>query len=114
LGSHPDRLVRGDAQRATLVAVAHQPEEQVRLLSREGLETHLVDDHQARLHVLLALQTRRRHVSVLAHRVQQFFQPEERHRESRLHGADPKPNGQVSFSHARRTQDQKHLLVAKP
>src|ERR1700682_2039829 len=37
------------------VAIAHQPEEQVRLLTGKGLETHLVDDHQARLHVLLAL-----------------------------------------------------------
>ena len=40
----PHVLVRGQDQRAPLVAPAHQPEEQVRLLAVQRPEPHLVDD----------------------------------------------------------------------
>src|SRR3954469_141895 len=89
------RLVGGDADRAPPVAIAHQAEEQVRLLARERLEAYLVDDHQAGLHVLLPLQARRRHLRVLAHGVQQLVQAEDRHREAALDGLHAQRNSKM-------------------
>ena len=109
-----DRLVARDAHRPAPVAVAHEPEEERRFFPAEGLKAHLVDDHERRLHVLRPLQSRRRPVGVLPHRVHQLFDAVERDRETALDRAHAQRDRQVRLSDAGRTEDQERLLLLDP
>lgn len=109
-----DALVGGDDDRALLVAVGDQAEEQRGILAAHRLEADLVEDQQAVVDVLLATQERGRELGIAAHQRQQLVEAVEDHAEAVFDGLDAEGDGQVGLAHAGRTLDQQGALLADP
>jgi hypothetical protein len=107
-------LVRGDQDRATPVAVGHEPEEQAGLLAVHRLEAELIDHQQGSREVLAPAQLRGRERGVAAQLVQQLVEAEVLHRETLLDRLHAKPDGEMGLADPGRTLDQHRLGPAHP
>lgn len=107
-------LVSRDQDRATAIAVGHQPEEQAGLGPVHGLEAQLVDDQQCGIQVLLAPEPGRRQVGVGLERGQQLIEAVELGREALLDGLHAQADGDMCLANPGRALDEQRLGCADP
>src|SRR5437016_2719222 len=112
LGPVAHVLIRGEHDRAPLIARRDQAEEEIRLGAIKWPEAHLVDDHERRVEVALGPQPRRRDGGVRPQDVHQVVEQEVRDGEAILHGFHPQGGRQVALADAGRAEEEHVGLFA--
>ncbi len=109
LGPVSDMLVRGQDDRALLIAGADEPEEQVGLGAVERPEPDLVDDEQGAVEVALRLEAPGRDGRIALEHVHEVVEYVVLDAEAVLDGFDTKRDGEMALADPGRSEEQ-HVL----
>ena len=114
LGPVADALVGGDEDGPALVTIGDQAEEEVGILAGERLEADLIDDEEGGVHVLSALEVRRRHAGISSQVVKQFLNTVEDDGEAAFDGGDAKAGSEMALADAWWPEQEQRLPITDP